>query len=135
MFRKIDDSISVSPQIMVDDVARAAAMGFTTIVNNRPEGESFDQTEGDTIEAAARAAGLAYVAIPITPGRFGAGEIAAMHAALEEATGPVLAYCRTGTRSTLVWALARARAGDDVAQLAAKAAAVGYDISPILPLI
>lgn len=135
MFRKIDDSISVSPQIMVDDVARAAELGFTAIINNRPEGESADQTEGDAIEVAAHAAGLSYVAIPITPGRLGEAEAAAMGAALAAASGPVLAYCRTGTRSTLMWALARARAGDDVAQLAAKAAAAGYDISPILPLI
>ena len=131
MFRKLDDMISVSPQIHLDDVARAAALGFTTIVNNRPEGESADQTGGDAIAAAAEAAGLGYVAIPITPGGFGQADVAAMRAALETAPGPVLAYCRSGTRSTLLWALARAAAGDDAATLAAKAETAGYDLAPI----
>jgi len=58
-----------------------------------------------------------------------------MRAALAAADGPVLAFCRSGTRSTLVWALARARSGDDAETLSAKAAAAGYDLTPIRPFL
>jgi uncharacterized protein (TIGR01244 family) len=135
MFRKIDDSISVAPQISVQDVEAAAAQGFRMVINNRPEQEEPGQTSGDEIREAARAAGLAYVAIPITHGGFSLNQVEAMRDALAKAGGPVLAYCRSGTRSTFVWALARGLEGDDADALAAKAAAAGYDISPIKPLI
>ncbi|WP_374649169.1 TIGR01244 family sulfur transferase [Rhizorhabdus sp.] len=135
MFRKIDDSISVAPQISVEDVAAAAAQGFRMVVNNRPEQEEPGQPSGDEIREAARAAGLAYVAIPITHGGFSLNQVEAMRDALAKAGGPVLAFCRSGTRSTFVWALARGLEGEDADTLAAKAAAAGYDISPIKPLI
>jgi uncharacterized protein (TIGR01244 family) len=67
-FRKVTDDFSVAPQITVDDVKRAAEAGFRTLINNRPEGESPDQTPAAEIEAAARAAGLAYHYIPIVGG-------------------------------------------------------------------
>lgn len=135
MFRKIDDSISVAAQISVEDVEAAAAQGFRMVINNRPEQEEPGQPSGDEIREAARAAGLAYVAIPITHGGFSLNQVEAMRDALAHAGGPVLAYCRSGTRSTFVWALARGLEGDDAEALAAKAAAAGYDISPIKPLI
>jgi len=131
MFRRIDDRMTVSPQITPADVADAAAHGFTLIVNNRPDGEQPGQPAGAEIAAAAAAAGLNYVAIPITPGGFGEDQITAMRDALESASGPVLGYCRSGARSTFLWALARARLGDAPATLVAKAAAAGYDIAPI----
>ncbi len=135
MFRKIDDSISVAAQIGVDDVAEAAKAGFTMIINNRPDQEEPGQPSGESIREAARAAGLAYVAIPITPGGFSAAQIDAMGKALGAAEGPVLAFCRSGTRSTFCWALAKGSTGSDPDELAAKAASAGYDISPIKPLL
>ena len=135
MFRKIDDHFLAAPQIAARDIAEAKAMGITTIVNNRPDGEEPDAPQGTEIEAAAQAAGLHYVAIPVTHAGFSGPQVAAMAVALEEATGPVLAYCRSGTRSTLLWALARAQLGDDKATLQTKAAAGGYDLSSIEPLI
>ena len=135
MFRKIDDSISVAAQIDIDDVAAAAAQGFTLIINNRPEQEEPGQPSGDSIREAARAAGLGYVAIPITPGGFSPSQVEAMQQALAGAEGPVLAYCRSGTRSTFCWALAKGTAGEDADELARKAAGAGYDISPIKPLL
>lgn len=131
MFRRIDDSISVSPQITPDHVAAAAAQGVTLIVNNRPEEEEAGQPTGAEIEAAALAAGLAYRAIPVTHAGFSAHQLAAMNEALEAANGPVLAYCRSGTRSTYLWALARAGQGDSPDDLAAKAAEAGYDLGAI----
>ncbi len=131
MFRKLTDDLWVSPQITREDIAAAAVQGITLVINNRPEGESADQTDGDTIAAAARSAGLAYVAIPITHAGFSQAQVAAMRDALGGATGPILAYCRSGTRSTLLWGLAEASGGADPAALTRQAAAAGYDLGPV----
>jgi uncharacterized protein (TIGR01244 family) len=135
MFRRVTDQLQVSPQIGLAEVAEAAAQGVTLIVNNRPEDESDDQTPGVEIEAAARAAGLGYVAIPITHAGFSEPQVAAMAAALNDAGGQVLAYCRSGTRSTLLWALAEASAGGDPDALTNMAAKAGYDLGPVRPLM
>ncbi|WP_068076127.1 TIGR01244 family sulfur transferase [Novosphingobium lentum] len=132
MFHKLDDRTYASPQIEVADVAEAKALGVGLIVNNRPEGESADQTPGDAIEAAARAAGIAYVAIPVTHAGFSASQLNALRTAMDAAgAAPVLAYCRSGTRSTLLWALTEAQAGRSPSAIAAAAAQAGYDVSPI----
>lgn len=135
MFRKIDDSISVAPQISAADVQAAADQGFTMVINNRPDEEEPGQVPGDDIREAARAAGLAYVAIPISHGGFSANQVDAMRDALANAGGPVLAFCRSGTRSTFLWALAKGADGDDADTLLRKAAGAGYDISPIASLL
>jgi uncharacterized protein (TIGR01244 family) len=131
MFRKISDRVLASPQIGLAEVADAAALGVALIINNRPEGESGDQTPGPEIETAARAAGLDYLAIPVTHAGFSEGQVKAMAEALAGSEGPVLAYCRSGTRSTFLWALAEASRGGDPEVIAAQAAAAGYDISPV----
>lgn len=135
MFRKLSESVFASPQIDLTQVAEAADAGITLIVNNRPEGETDDQIPGDRIEAAARAAGMDYVAIPVTHAGFSEPQVAAMARALAEASGPVLAYCRSGTRSTLLWALAEASRGASPDELAAAAIRAGYDITPVRPLV
>jgi len=135
MFRKLSDEVCASPQIGLAEVAEAKAMGFAMIVNNRPEHESDDQTPGSEIEAAARAAGLDYCAIPVTHAGFSEGQVTTMAKALAEAKGPVLAYCRSGTRSTLLWALAKASMGADPNELTAQAAQAGYDLSPVRALM
>ena len=135
MFRKINEGVLASPQIDLGDLAEAAALGVALVINNRPEGESDDQASGETIEAAARAAGMDYVAIPVTHAGFSEWQVKAMAEALAGAKGPVLAYCRSGTRSTLLWALAEASRGADPEALAAQAAAAGYDISPVRALV
>jgi len=131
MFRTLDDRISVFGQITRNDVAAAKAQGFTMIINNRPDGEQDGQPTAAEIGAAAREAGLAYAAIPIDHSGFSEEQVAAMADALAGADGPVLAFCRSGTRSTFLWALASARRGEDGDQLIAKAANAGYDLSPI----
>jgi uncharacterized protein (TIGR01244 family) len=127
---RLDPSTFVSGQIAPADVAEAAAAGVKTIINNRPDGEEPGQPTHAEIEAAATAAGLAYRHIPIAGG-FSQDQVDAMAEALDE--GPALAFCRSGTRSTYLWALARARRGDDASILARQAAEAGYDLSPILP--
>ncbi len=131
MFRTLSDQVFASPQIGLADVAEAAKLGVQLIINNRPEDESDDQVPGAEIEAAARAAGMDYVAIPVTHAGFSEWQMEAMATALAGAAGPVLAYCRSGTRSTLLWALAEASRGRNPGVLAAQAAAAGYDLTPI----
>jgi len=135
MIRKIDDSISVAPQISVEDIAAIKAAGFTAIVNNRPDDEEAGQIAGDAIRDAALAAGLSYTAIPITHAGFSYPQIEAMADALAAADGPVLAFCRSGTRSCNLWALAQARNGADADDLIAKGAGAGYNLDGIRPLL
>jgi uncharacterized protein (TIGR01244 family) len=135
MFRTLDEKVMVAPQISLADIAEAKAQGVTLIVNNRPDGEAPEEPQGAEIEAAARAAGMDYIAIPVGQGGFGQPQLDAMATALEKAGGPVLAYCRSGTRSTLLWSLARAKLGDAPATLHEKANAAGYDLTPVAALI
>jgi len=134
-FRKLSETMFASPQIAAGDIARARELGIALVINNRPEGESDDQTPGAEIEAAARAAGMDYVAIPVTMQTIAGSAAAAMVQALGQARGPVLAYCRSGTRSTLLWSLAQASTGVDPDAITAAAAAAGYDVAPIRPLL
>jgi uncharacterized protein (TIGR01244 family) len=135
MFRQLTDRVLASPQITLDQVAEAAAAGVGLVINNRPEGESDDQTPGAEIEAAARAAGMDYVAIPVTHAAFSESQVKAMAAALAGTDKRVLAYCRSGTRSTLLWALAEASRGQSPHTLTAAAAAAGYDLTPVRALM
>lgn len=132
MLIALTEKLYVAPQITVDVVKEAAGAGVSLIVNNRPEGESGDQTPGGDIEAAAKGEGMAYVAIPVTHAGFAPWQIDALDEALGAlGEGKALLYCRSGTRSTLLWALSRARAGDDVETVGQTAAAAGYDVAPI----
>lgn len=131
-FRRVTDQFSVSPQIAPADVAAAAAQGFVLIVNNRPDGEDPAQPAGAEIEAAAKAAGLSYVAIPVRGGPT-TEQVAALRETVEAAKGPVLAFCRSGTRCIVTWSLGQAEAGarsrQELIDLGAQA---GYDLSGVL---
>jgi uncharacterized protein (TIGR01244 family) len=129
MFRKLDDQIFVWGQLQAGDVAEAQRQGVTMIVNNRPDGEEAGQPGSAEIEAAARAAGIAYRHIPVAG--LSQAQVEAMADALEEAKGPVLAFCKSGTRSAYLWALASAARGADGEELSRRAAAAGYDLTPI----
>jgi uncharacterized protein (TIGR01244 family) len=126
--KRINDRVSVSPQIQPGDVSAIKAAGFTTIVNNRPDGEAPDQPTGAEVKAAVEAAGLTYVEIPL--GREGVSRrlVDDTIAALEASAGPVLCYCRSGTRSTTLWALSQA-GKVPAEEIIAAAAQAGYDVS------
>jgi uncharacterized protein (TIGR01244 family) len=130
-FRKVTETFWVSPQIDVSDVARAKALGFTLIINNRPDGEAPGQPTGAEIEAAALAAGIAYLAAPVIGGP-GPAQVAAVRAGVAGAA-KTLAYCRSGTRSIMTWALGQATP-ENQTELARLGAAAGYDLSPVLSL-
>jgi len=136
MFVNLTKTMSVAGQIAPEDLAEAAAQGFVAVVNNRPEGEAADQPSEATMRAAAAAAGLRYEAIPIDQSGFPMAKIEAMSAVLDAAgEGRVLAWCRSGTRSTNLWALAEASRGGDPDTIVAAAAAGRYDIAGLLPTL
>lgn len=132
-FRKLSDDFYASPQVTPGEMSEAAAMGIALVVNNRPDGEAPDQPPGADIEAAARAAGMDYLAIPVGSAGFSEPQVERLQQAMAGASGPVLGFCRSGTRSTLLWSLARARSGEDPESIADAAAAVGYDVAPVRP--
>ena len=128
-FRRVTASFSVAPQILEADIPAAAAAGFTTIIVNRPDREDPGQMPMAAAQAATEAAGMTFIAIPVSgpPSR---DAVAATAAAIAEATGPILAYCRSGTRSVTLWALATARAGGmSTADILNAAREAGYDLS------
>ncbi len=131
--RKVTDRLSVSPQITPDEAGAAAAAGFALIINNRPDGESPDQPSAQEIEAAARAAGADYLAIPVR-GMPTPDQARAQAQAVAEAKGPVLAFCRSGTRSITAWALGEAASGATPrAELVKLGQQAGYDLDGALP--
>ena len=134
MFIRLTESVAVAGQIAPVDIATAAAQGFTAIVNNRPDGEDFGQPPCAEMRAAAVAAGVAYTAIPVSHG-FTRAQVTDMAAVLDAATGPVLAFCRSGTRSTNLWALAEASRGGDADAIIAAAASGGYDVTSLRPTL
>ncbi len=136
MFVNLTEKISVAGQIAPEDLAEAAAQGFVAVVNNRPDGEAPGQPTSETMRAAALAAGLRYEAIPIDQTGFPMSKITAMAAVLDAAgDGRVLAWCRSGTRSTNLWALAEASRGGDPEAIVAAAEAGRYDIAGLLPTL
>jgi uncharacterized protein (TIGR01244 family) len=129
--KRINDDVSVAPQISLDDMPAIRAAGFTTVINNRPDGEAPGQPNSDEMKAAAEAAGLSYHFIPLGREGVSAQMVDEERAVLEGSDGPVLAFCRSGTRSTTLWALAQA--GKMPAQeIVAQAAHAGYEMSHLL---
>lgn len=127
--RAVTSGYAVSPQVAPEDIAEIARRGFTVVINNRPDGEAPGQPKSAAIAAAAAAAGLVYVENPVAGG-FPPEAIATQAAALKQARGPALAFCATGTRSVVLWALATAAGGAlSPADILAAADAAGYDLS------
>lgn len=104
----LDDQLSASDQLSVADIGDIAARGFKAVICNRPDGESMGQPNMAAIRAAAEAAGLVFEAIPVDSNTLDATKVAAFSRALTQLPGPVLAYCRSGTRCAILWTAARA---------------------------
>lgn len=126
--RPISPNVWVSGQIEPSDIAALKDMGFRAIIGNRPDGEEAGQPDWAALEAAASEAGLGSAFIPITPGELTDAQALAFRDAVGGFDKPVLAFCRTGTRSAHLWALAaRDRlSADEVIRMTATA---GYDLS------
>ncbi len=129
--RKITDDFTVSPQIEATDIPAIVAAGFKSVLCNRPDGEEPRQCCFDEVSQAAEDAGLDVRSVPIVSGYVRPEDLDAFKAALDEMPRPVLAYCRSGTRCTMLWTLAQYGqiAPEDILALTGKA---GYDMSGIL---
>jgi len=103
--RQITETYFVSPQIEVDDLPTIAAAGIKTVICNRPDEEVPPSHQAAALKAAVEAAGLKFVLMPVTHTTMTSDLVAAQHAAIADTEGPVLAYCASGTRSSIVWAL------------------------------
>ena len=134
MARQLDDKVLVSGQIHPDEVAALVGEGITMLVNNRPDGEEPGQPLGVEIEEAARAVGLDYRAIPIIRG-IGPADAEAMQEAIKSTGGKLLAFCRTGTRSSLAWALAKNDEGIPREEIEERLRSAGVDPTPIAHLL
>jgi uncharacterized protein (TIGR01244 family) len=135
MIRQLDDRTLVSGQVRPEEVAGLAEQGVTMLVNNRPDGEEPDQPLASAIEAAAEAAGISYRHVPILRG-IGPADVEAMQEALRSAEGgQVLAFCRSGNRSALTWALAMRADGLAREEVERRVTDAGYNVAPIAHLL
>lgn len=107
-FTRLSDRMVVAAQLRAKDVAELASAGFVGIMNNRPDGEEPDQPSSSQLEAQARQYGLAYWHVPVVSGQMTDTEVRDFAAALRTVEGPVIGFCRTGTRSTALWNAAQA---------------------------
>lgn len=129
-FTPLAPDLWISPQLTEADVQDAAAQGFKTIINNRPDGEEPGQPTSATLQAVAQGLGLAFQHIPVTPGNYSDDDVAAERQALVDLPGPALGFCRTGARASHLWALAHAGARP-ARDLLAAAETAGVDFSAI----
>jgi uncharacterized protein (TIGR01244 family) len=135
MHRQLDDKTLVGGQIAPEDVPALKKQGVTLIVNNRPDGEDIGQPAGDEIEAAAKAAGIDYRHVPIARG-LGPSDIDAMRDAIHSVgEGKLFAFCRSGNRSVLSWAVAKNEDGVSSAELNRLANEAGFDLGPVAHLL
>jgi uncharacterized protein (TIGR01244 family) len=124
---KLSEHVAVAAQITPEDVRAIAAAGYTVLVNNRPDGEEPTQPVGEDIAAAARAAGLEYHYMPVTAQSFPGSGFDELGDLFDDPDRPVLAFCRTGTRSANLWVAACDVPERDRAIATAKQA--GFDLS------
>ena len=131
-FQHVTDDFTTAPQISLADVAEAARQGFKTLISNRPDGEEPGQPTAAEIAAAAQAAGLAFHHIPVRGGPT-PEQVEATQGVLQDADLPVLAFCRSGTRSIVTWSLCQATSGAiSRADLVGLGRTAGYDLSGVL---
>ena len=102
-FTQVSEQLATTSQVRPAELSEIAAAGFVGIINNRPDAEAPDQPSSMELEAEAKRVGLAYWHVPVVPGAMTDKDVRDFAAALGEADGPVLAFCRTGNRSTALW--------------------------------
>ena len=135
MAHRLDESTLIDGQIAPADIAALKAEGVTMIVNNRPDGEDVGQPTSAEIEQAARNAGLDYRHVPIARG-MGPSDVEAMRTAIHAAgDGKMFAYCRTGNRSALAWAVAKSEDGTTRAELERCVGEAGFNLGPVSHLL
>jgi len=132
--RAITPEYAVSPQIEIGDLPAIKAAGYVMVIDNRPDGEIPPHVHTEAMRAAAEALGLVFVANPVIGGALTMDNVTAQAEAITRATGPVLAYCASGNRSSIVWALAHA-GKRPVDELIGLPALHGYQLDFLRPQI
>lgn len=132
--RPLTDSYSVTPQITPEDLSAIKAAGYRTVICNRPDPEIPEDLHAEAMRAAVEAAGLRFVVNPVFPGQLTMENVEIQRDTIDDAEGPVLAYCASGNRSSIVWALANAgRVPTD--DLIAAAGKYGYQLAQFRGMI
>lgn len=126
---EVTPRVAVSEQLNLDDVPAIAAAGYMVLVNNRPDGEAPGQPSSAEFAAAAAANGLEYVYYPVNGMNFPGPDLARLAATFDSDSGPVLAFCRSGTRSINLWLATRS--AEDFPQAVQRARSLGYDLSMV----
>ena len=132
--RPLTETYAVSPQIDPEDLPAIKAAGYTTIIDNRPDGEIPPSHHTEQMQAAAEALGLEFVANPVIGGALTMDNITAQQEAIANAKGPILAYCASGNRSSIVWALSHAEK-ISADELIATPAKHGYQLEHLRPTL
>ncbi|MEX1196601.1 MAG: TIGR01244 family sulfur transferase [Pseudohongiellaceae bacterium] len=130
--KQVAEGFAVSPQVSPEDVKALAEEGYRSLLCNRPDGEAPDQPTVAEIQAAAEQHGLAFRNVPVISGQLTPADIAAFSSALDEMDKPMVAYCRTGTRSIQLWALAEGIRGLPANEILAAGKLAGYDLEPVV---
>lgn len=134
--KEITPSYTASAQIGLEDLKEIADLGFKAVINNRPDNEEAGQPLDADLRAAAESLGLSYHSIPMTMPSLTPELVAQHHAAIRDTDGKVFAFCRSGTRSTVLWALTRVCfEGASNGEVVSAAGAQGYDLSGMHPLL
>lgn len=126
--KKLSPRVFVSEQITTTDIGIASAQGIKTIINNRPDNEAQGQPKTADLAAAAAELGMQFIDLPVIAGKVTDEHIEQFENIYADVQAPVLMFCRTGTRSTTLWALEEAKTLDVDAVMAA-AAEAGYNLS------
>ena len=132
--RPLSPRYHVAPQISVEDLPAIAAAGFTTVICNRPDSEVMPDQQAAAIGAATEAAGLRFEVLELTHQTMTPANVERQRDLIEGSDGPVLAYCQSGTRCSVVWALGQAR-DMDIDQILAATTAAGYQLSGLRPTL
>jgi sulfide:quinone oxidoreductase len=134
-FKAVVPNFAVASQLEPEDFSRAKGAGYRSVICNRPDGETLGQLQASEAETACRALGLQFAFIPVAGG-FALSDVEATAQALASLEAPILAYCRSGTRSITLWGLASAKAGtytpDEITHAAKEA---GYDLGGFAPTL
>jgi len=132
--RKLNDDLTVAPQIGIEEIAQVAEQGFKTLICNRPDGEEPGQPIAEDMADAAGDQGMTFVHQPVISGNLSFDDVEQFGKLLDDVPKPILAYCRSGTRCSTLWALSQAKNMDidEIIQTCAKA---GYDYSGMRPTL
>ncbi|MBM3545449.1 MAG: TIGR01244 family phosphatase [Alphaproteobacteria bacterium] len=132
---EIAPGLFVAAQLNAADVPQLAEEGFRTIINNRPDGEESAQPPASVVRDEAKHHDIAYIYQPVSTSAIAAKDVAELERNIASAAKPIVAHCRSGTRTYLMWATGQALKGKDPAALVAEAATKGYDLRSLPALV